>query len=110
MYRRVTWMTEDLPRQHLADLLHYGGGRRSVSQPQIRVIGNRRISAIQALRRRVEQMEPLTGHSGDNLGVNASPRPTFAHAQEMTSPGHRLQNGFSVDWSDRSQIDNFDID
>src|SRR5260221_8678981 len=110
MYRRVAWMTEYLPLQHLADLLHYGGGRRSVSQPQIRVIGDRCISAIQALRRRVEQMEPFAGHPGDNLSVNASPRPTFAHTQEMTGSGHRLQNGFGVDWSDGSKVDNFDID
>src|ERR1700747_444916 len=69
-----------------------------------------RVTTVQPLWRRVEQMKSFTGDTSDDLCVYSSPGPAFANGKKMTGSGHRLQNRLGIKRLDCSQIYNLDID
>ena len=55
-------------------------------------------------------MKSFAGDASDDLGIDSSPGPAFAYAKQMACPCDRLQDGVGIEWLNRSQINDLDID
>ncbi len=70
---------------------------------------NRRIFAIDPLRRSIEEMESVRHHGGDHFRVDATPRPGFSNTKQPCGSCHRAQHSFEVKRLDASEVDDFDF-
>ena len=83
---------------------------RFVSGPKVWMERNWRVSAIDSLRRSIEEMKAMGDHGSDHFSVHSAPGPGFCHAKQFSGSGHRAEHRLNVQWFNAPKVDNFDID
>ena len=77
--------------------------------PEVRMIRNRSVPAIEALRRGIEQVEPVRDDYGNHFRGDTAPGKPLAHTKQTTGSCHRAKHGVGIDRLDRPEIDHLDV-
>src|SRR6476620_8422171 len=83
--------------------------RRFVGAPETDIKWNRGVPAVDPLRRSIEEMESVRHHTGNHLGVDATPWPGFPDTKQTRGSGDRGEHGVEVKRLDASQVNHFDL-
>src|ERR1700758_662768 len=76
-------------------------------RPKVRMIRNRRVFRIEALRRGIEKMKTFGAHTRDHLRRRAAPGERFSHAEQPARSRYRRQYRVRIEWFHRAKIDDF---
>src|SRR3984893_10571471 len=101
---------EGFPADHLAGQLLDVLARRDRRLLEWEAIRHRHLGAAQAPNRRVQVVEASLLHAGGDLGGHPVRGPALPDHEAAGGAAHGLDDRRPVDWADRAEVDDLDVD